>query len=97
MAVVVEGEEGDGSVDWDHKKDANNVFLLVWFQVPGGMHEYQEEGDEEGDGGEDCCDTKTEFVKGVAVPYGLLCDCQVLLGGIAFWPAHLGQNSGSGR
>jgi hypothetical protein len=91
VAVVVKGEEGDGCVDGDHEEDANDVFLLPWLQVSSGVHEDEEEGHETGDGGEYASDPEPQGVKGVAIPNGLLRDAQILLCGIAFWPAHLGR------
>lgn len=88
MAVVVEGEEGDGGVYGDHEENADDVLLFPWFQVPGGMNRYQDEGDDEGDYGENSRDPETKGVEGVSVPYRFLCDCHILLSGVTFWPAH---------
>lgn len=88
VVVVDEGEEGDGGVDRDHEQNANDVLLLVRFEVMGGMHEDQKEGDGEGNDAEDGGYPEAEFVKGVAVPYWVFIDGHVLQSGVTDWPPH---------
>lgn len=89
MPVVVKGEERDGGVDWYHEKDADDVFLFPGLQVMRGMHGHEEKGYEEGDDSKYRRDVETDGVEGVAIPDGFLRDGHILVGGIAFWPAHL--------
>lgn len=53
VLVIVEGEEGDGSVDGDHEENADNVSLFMWARVVRRVHGDKEEGDRQCDEGED--------------------------------------------
>ena len=68
--VLVEevAQEADGAVDGDEEEDADDVFLLPGFEVVGGVHEHEEEADDERDEPEDRGEEKAEVVEGEAFP-----------------------------
>lgn len=90
VAVVVDGKEGDGGVHRDHEEDTDDVPLLPWFQIVRGVHEYEQEGDQDGDDGEYCPDPEPQTVESVVMPYRVFANCHVLQGGVTYWPTHAG-------
>ena len=74
MLVEDVAEKGYDAVDGDEEEDADDVSLLVGFEVVGRVREDEEEADACCDQGEDAAEEETKVVEGDAIPQRFFVD-----------------------
>lgn len=85
MLVVEIAEEGDDAVDGYEEEDADDVPLLVRFEVVGRVHEDEEHADAQRKEAKSRAEEEAEVVEGDIAEYGLfVADDLVGEGAVAF-------------
>ena len=74
MLVFEVGEKRDDRIDRDKKKNANDMPLLVWFQVMCGVEENECEANQCRNAAKDCAQEEAKVVEGEAMPERLFDD-----------------------